>query len=257
MRIFSFAHVLLILVFLLAYQCAQAQDYAVTVRGDTLYGDVRLFNYGSDKKVQVQPEGKRKEIIPLIQTSMVFLDGDVYKPQKGPAGYAYMKVIKEGFLSLYAFQPNNQVTYDGRLLAKRDGSSIEVPNLSFKKAMTRFLQDCPSVVARIESGDLGRKDLDAIIDQYNNCNKSTAAAPVAAAPSSGLPATPKLEALEAKVREQNDLPGKQDVLDMITEIRNKVKRGETVPNFLMERVRRALKETELNSDVEEALKEIP
>ena len=262
MRTFSFVHVLLILVFLLAYQCTQAQDYAVTVRGDTLRGDVRLINYGQDKKVQVQTEGKKKEIVPLIQTRTVFLDGEVYKPQKGPNGYAYMKVIKEGFVSIYAFQQNSQVTYDGLLLAKRDGSSIEVPNLNFKKVMKRFLEDCPAMANKIDAGDYGRKHLDEIVDGYNNCHDTPAVTrtsstnPAEVTTSEPKAATTKLDELEEKVRNQNDLSGKQDALEMITEIRNKLKHGEKVPNFMVEGLKSMLKETSLDTALEEALVEI-
>jgi hypothetical protein len=263
MRTFSFVHILLLLVFLLAYQCTQAQDYAVTVRGDTLRGDVKLINYGSDKKVQIQTEGKKREVVPLIQTRMVFFDGEVYKPQKGPNGYAYMKVVRDGFLSIYAFQQNNQVTYDGMLLAKRDGSSMEVPNLNFKKAMKRFLEDCPALAHKLETGDLGRRELEEIVDEYNGCHGKPAVTKTPAAPApeghtaSTADATAKKFAdLEEKVRGQNDIPGKQDALDMIAEIRNKLRRGEKVPNFLIEGLRSSLKETSLNTDLEEALQEI-
>lgn len=265
MKTFSFVHILLILVFLLAYQCTQAQDYAVTVRGDTLQGKIKLINYGPDKKAHIQPEGQKKETVPMVQTKLIFLDGEIYHPQKGPNGYAYMKLVKEGFLSIYAFQQDNQLSYDGLLLTKRDGSWIEVPNLNFKKAMKRFLDDCPSVAARIDSGDYGRRELEDIVQSYNQCwEKPAAAASEAPAPSPASDTGPttqnaktdELDDLEEKVQSQNDLPGKQDALDMIAEIRNKVKRGEKVPNFLVEGLRNSLRETSLTADAEEALNEI-
>ena len=262
MRTFSFVHILLILVFLLAYQCTQAQDYAVTIRGDTLRGDVRLINYGSDRKVQIQIEGRKKEIVPLVQTRLVVFDGEEYRPQKGPEGYAYMKIIKDGFLSVYAFQQKSQVTYDGLLLAKRDGSTMEVPNLNFKKAMKRFLEDCPIIANQIETGDLGRKDLDKIVDGYNACYdkpavaNSPSPAPESASKPASDPAVTRFGELEEKVRRQNDLAAKQDALDMITEIRNKLSKNEKVPNFLIEGLRSSLKDTPLNADLEEALREI-
>lgn len=262
MRSFSFVHILLLLVFLLAYQCTQAQNYAVTIRGDTLRGDVRLFNYGQDKKVQVQADGKQKENVPLIQTRMVFLDEETYKPQKGPDGYAYMKLVKEGYLSVYAFQLNNQVTYDGLLLVKLDGSSIEVPNLTFKKVMKRFLEDCPAIANKIEAGEYGRRDLYEIVDAYNNCLNTpvakTTTSPPAVVTTTSAPeaATTKLDTLEEKVRDQEELTGKQDILDMITEIRNKLQRGEKVPNFMVEGLKSMLRETPLNTALEEALAEI-
>src|SRR5436190_1273600 len=38
---FTVVHVLFVLLFLLVYQCAQAQDYVLTNRGDSLAGEVK------------------------------------------------------------------------------------------------------------------------------------------------------------------------------------------------------------------------
>ena len=35
--------------------------------------------------------------------------------------------------------------------------------------MTNFLKDCDSVVSKIDKGTLNKRDLDAIIDEYNAC----------------------------------------------------------------------------------------
>ncbi len=259
MRTFGVIQILLLLILLLAYQCVQAQDHVVTAVGDTLHGKVRLLNYGPDKKVQLTSEGKKKETLSMMQVRSVSFDGDIYQPQRGPAGYAFMKVVTPGFLSLYAFQRENQTTYDGLLLAKKDGTSIEVPNLGFKKVMARFLSDCEPVQTKIENGTFGRTDLDKIIIAYNECldNKSDAPAVVDAPRTEPMKdAPPALTQLDEKLKAHPEFAGKADALDMLTEIRKKVARSEKVPNFLIEGLKDALKDTSLKDEATAALEEL-
>src|SRR5687768_16695396 len=127
-----------------------AQDYIVTLQGDTIKGDVRALAYGSERKVQITEPGKKKVVHPFYKVKSFSINGEVFQPVKGPNGYAFMKPIKVGYLSLYAFQNENQTSYDGMFLLKKDGTGIEVPNLTFKKGMRNFLDDCPEIAAKIE-----------------------------------------------------------------------------------------------------------
>ncbi len=265
MKTFGIIHILLFLILLLAYQCVQAQDYVVTATGDTLRGKIRLLNYGPEKKVQLTPEGRKKETYSMMQVRSVHSDGDIYEPQRGPTGYAFMRVITPGFLSLYAFQRENQSSYDGLLLAKKDGTSIEVPNLGFKKVMARFLADCEIVQTKIENGTFGRNDLNEIITTYNDCLEQKSDAPVApTAPAvvetptmePAKPAPPALASLEEKLKALPDFGGKDDAIDMLTEIRKKIARSEKVPNFLIEGLKDALKDTSLKDEAATALEEL-
>jgi hypothetical protein len=151
------------------------QDFIVTIQGDTLVGDVKALTYGPDKKVQITEAGKKKVVYPFYKVKSFTVDDEVFQPVKGPQGYTFMKLLKAGYLSLYSFQSNNQNLYDGQFLLKMDGDGIEVPNITFKKGMKRFLDDCPTVTDKIESDLLNKKDLVQIIDEYNACITNAAA----------------------------------------------------------------------------------
>jgi hypothetical protein len=261
MRSFGFVQVLLILILLLAYQCSKAQDYAVTTRGDTLKGNVKLYNHGPEKKVVVTSDQKKKTSIRLIEAKAVHYEGDIYKPLKGPNGYTFMKLLHGGFLSLYAYQPPNQNVYDGLFLAKLDGSSVDVPNLSFKKVMKQFLKDCPEVAEKVSDGEYSRKNLESLIDEYNQCMDKQSEIhevkkPVAKIENTEVKGTPAWDILEEKVNAYPDFPTKSDALDMITEIRTKINRSEKVPNFLIDGLKNSLRETTLSAELEEALQNI-
>jgi len=134
MKTFGIIHIFLFLILMIAYQCSSAQDFAVTVKGDTVYGSIKPLTYGLEKKIQITRADKKRTMLSMFEVKSFVFDGETFHPIKGPNGYAFMKLLKRGYLSLYAYQLDNQLTYDGLFLVKRDGSSLDVPNLTFRKA---------------------------------------------------------------------------------------------------------------------------
>ncbi|HEY0772285.1 MAG TPA: hypothetical protein VGD31_18315, partial [Sphingobacteriaceae bacterium] len=134
----------------------------------------------------------------------------------------------------------------------RDGSGIEVPNLTFKKSITKFLSDCPTVADKVEKGDLGRREIETIVTEYNNCiNKNTNEVAVE------TKKLDPLDVLEQKVKAKPTFEGQNDALDMIAEMKKKVQRKEKVPNFMVEGLKNALSsQTDLTTDLDAALKEL-
>jgi hypothetical protein len=235
-----------------------ASDYIVTLQGDTVKGDVRALAYGSERKVQITEPGKKKVVHPFFKVKSFSVNGEVFQPVKGPNGYAFMKPIKVGYLSLYAFQNENQTSYDGMFLLKKDGTGIEVPNLTFKKAMRNFLEDCPEVAAKIDDDVLHKRDLNKIIDEYNACIDR----PVAKAQAvvTQKPAQPAVnvdawDALENKVKSEPDFAEKENALEMISEIKSKLAASQKIPNFLIEGLKSSLSQEKFKAELENALKQ--
>ena len=237
-----------------------SQDFIVTLQGDTIQGEVKALNFGPDKKVQITEPGKKKVLYPFFKVKSFSIDNEVYQTVKGPSGYTFMKLLKSGYLSLFAFQHENQNSYDGMFLLKRDGEGIEVPNLTFKKGMRRFLEDCPVVAGKIENDALNKRDLNQIVDEYNACISERTNAPAATAtvvkPAAPAKSTGVWSALEQKVKAQPDFAEKENALDMISEIKNKVSADQKIPNFLIEGLKSTLDAGAFNPELEEALKSI-
>lgn len=237
---------------------AYAQDYVISVKGDSLVGKVKIFNYGTEKKVQVTDANKKKTALTLFQLKSVMSEGQKYVPAKGPSGYTFMKVVKEGYLSLLAFQMENQTAYDGRFLLKKDGQGVEVPNLTFKKTLRNFLQDCESLSLRIDNGEFSRNDLEQIIDEYNQCvaGKQSVIQKQITQRKEQVAKLNPWEALEQKVKNTTNLENKDNALEMITEIKGKIARAEKVPNFMIDGLRNILSSPDIQPELEAALKEI-
>lgn len=258
MRSFGMIHIFLLIIMLLVYKCAGAQDYLVTSKGDTLAGEVKPLFYGVEKKVQLSQEGKKKVVYPMFQVRSFYYRGELYQPVKGPEGYTFMKLQKGGYLSLYTFQLPNQITFDGYFLVKMDGNGMEVPNISFKKAMQKFLSDCDDVAEKIDKGDLTKKDLNQIIDEYNACinSKTVDHSDIIAKQEVQGKVIGAWDVLEQKVKAEPDFEGKSNALDMITEIKGKVARSEKIPNFLIDGLKNTLTQDVFKTELENALKEI-
>lgn len=209
-------------------------DYVITTKADTLRGEVRLLTYDKIDRLQITV-GKKKEMLTALQVLTVYHEEKFYKPIQYDNRVLLMQQLKTGYLSLYAFRMVNQTTFDGRYLYRMDGKHLEVPNLAFKKMVANYLEGCPEVSDKVKAGELGKKDIEQIIDEYNTCMAS--AKPVLAVPTEPEPVvtelTTAIQNLKQKVSEQ-DFSSKKDAVDLLTDLEKKAGRKEVIPNYLLE-----------------------
>ncbi len=228
-------YLLLLLICFGLVHLSKAQDYMIANKGDTIRGDIKLLSFDLLDRVQVKV-GKEKKMFTAKEAKICSVKGELYRPVGLDNAIRFMKVIKYGYLSLYAFNSPNLYTFDRRMLVKLDGTSMEVPNLLFIKTMVNYLDDCPSIKEKIKSEDYGKKDIEKIVDEYNLClDEKTRIA--AAASSTATFINPKLEALESlrsKVETLDGFSSKKDALDLIKDITQKVNNKEVIPNYLLE-----------------------
>lgn len=258
MKNFVVIHILLAILLMLIYQCVGAQDYVLTARGDSLTGEVKPLFYGPEQKVRIQESGNKKTTLSLFEVRAFSHEGNVYHPVRAEERYVFMKLLQPGYLTLYAYQLENQTRFDGLFLKKSDGDNMVVPNLGFKKYLSRFLEDCPAVVSKIESGELGKKNLNELVATYNACveGRTIDHDKVIAQQQKRTTEISAWDTLEEKVREK-DFDEKQNALEMIAEIKNKVHDREKIPNFLLQGLKSSLADTGLTAEVESAIASLP
>lgn len=226
----------MILILVGTFALAQT-DYLVTSRADTLKGDIRLLSYDKVDRVQISINGK-KEVYTALQVLLVNIDSVNYKPIQKENTIRLMQVLKSGYLSLYAFNFPNQYMFDGRYMVKLDGTAMEMPNISFKKIMARYLEDCDEVSQKIKKGELAKADINTIIDEYNICVAKLKPATTTSAASEELMA---LQNLSAKVKELN-FDAKEDALDILKDMQSKLEKKEKVSKYLIDGLEAALKD---------------
>jgi hypothetical protein len=218
-------------------------DYAITSKGDTLKGEVKILAYDLNDQVQVQVN-KKKKVYASTEVLTVFDEGVLYKTVKFDNRFKYMQLIKPGFLSLYGFRPANQTGYDGRYLLMRDGRGMEMPNLTFKKSLSVFLKDCATVSEAVKNGEMGRKDIDKIIEGYNTCLQFKTDKRTSEVPASNviLESTKTVDEFIKQVEAAPDFVAKKDALDLLKDLSGKVYRDEILPNYLVKELRTSFKD---------------
>ena len=226
-------------------------DYIVIAKGDTLHGEVKILTYDLLDRVQLLAD-KKKKTYTAVQVRSIFVDNEVYHPQRFDNSIRFMKLIKKGYVSMYLFRPANQMMYDGRFLIKMDGKSLEVPNIGFKKLISSFIEDCPEVFTKVKNEELKRGDLDKIINEYNQCITNKTKAPSVTAypiitPPMDVVITDKTEAiknLQSKVAALENLMDKKDVLDLLSDISDKASKEKAIPNYQLEALKGYLNSNE-------------
>ncbi len=259
MKNYIIIHILFLILFMLAYQCSRAQnDFLVTTRGDTVKGELKLMFYAAEKKVQVKNEDG-KNVYSILNTKSFTYGNEIYKPVKGPYGYAFMKLLKPGYLSLLTFQVDKSTSYDGRFLLKADGDGMEVPNLGFKKQMSKFLGDCDALKVKLDQDVYSKKDLETIVDEYNNCiaaKTTDVEKKISTEKEKGTKST-SWDTLTESINQHADFEGKATALEMTADIKSRIQRGEKVPNFIIDGLKSTLsQQPDLKEVLEKALAEI-
>jgi hypothetical protein len=233
-------HFLSFIVLMISLPVAGQEDFVVTQKGDTLKGRVSFQQMGKIEQILIK--GEKRQTLTAIQARMASLKGKVYRPVQFSATVQMMEVMMDGYLSLMAFRPPNLMSYDGRLLLMRDGRMAEVPNIGFKKFVSSFLSDYQELSSQIKDGDLDRNDLEKIVSEYNVfIDKQTMAGRQRSSVSQKQKSKLEiLDDLQAEV-EQSNIASKKDVLDMLTEIREKIKGNKSIPPYLSNSLKEHLK----------------
>ncbi len=239
--------------------CVLAQsDFVVTLKSDTVKGDVRILSYDQVDRVQIANKGK-KELFSALDVLIVRIGGESYKSVQIDNSIRLMKILKSGYLSLYGFKLPNQSGYDGRYLVKLDGTSMEMPNLGFKKVMSGFLEECNGVSEKIKNGELGKSKIEEIIDLFNECVSQAkpvlvvAAEPLTTETSDKTMLKEAIQTLMTKIQEQ-DFSTREDALDILADIQSKVTKNENVSNYLIGGLQSALKDqSALSEDLDKVL----
>ncbi|MBL7852776.1 MAG: hypothetical protein JNL17_00140 [Cyclobacteriaceae bacterium] len=217
----------------LAAAVGHAQDYVVLNTQDTLQGKVKLMSYDLLDRVQIQND--RKQVLTALQVRAVRLEGVTYRPVRQANAVRFMQELQSGYLSFFAYRMGNSTRFDGRLLQLANQNQIDLPNIGFKKQLSEFLQECPSVSEDIKEGKLGRNDIDSIIQVFNACidKRTLERATAPATPPAASAAIAELTRLQQELSEA-DFPNKKDAEDMLADIIKRSSNNETLPNYLLE-----------------------
>ncbi|HMQ00489.1 MAG TPA: hypothetical protein PKC24_11965 [Cyclobacteriaceae bacterium] len=221
-------------IFLLSIQLFAQGDYIITLRGDTIRGETHILSKTIPEQVQLSNAGKKQNFHPL-QAKEFTHNGEIYRSVKNYETYQFMKLLQEGYLSLYAYRNEKQSTFDGRLMVKKDGTIMDVPNIGFKRKMVSFISEYPELADKIESGELGRFDLEEIIESFNTyISQKTVPGIEESLDDNTREALTITDNLLNKVNQAANFEGKDDAKAMLADIKSKLQRREQIPSYLQQ-----------------------
>ncbi|MCV9388221.1 hypothetical protein [Reichenbachiella ulvae] len=220
---------------------AQKKSYLVTTQLDTLQGKLSIQLGGQYQVDRVRIKmGKEKKYFDAFEIRVIQDKNQKYYPIKFNGRYQFVQVEKEGsFLSLYRYidQSTNNSQYAGKLLVSKDGQQHIVSNIGFKKKLAEFLVECEEVQNEVENGDYGRNDLYKIMDEYNACIESKSSRELEKL--ANVQEASQIEALIETV-EGMDREDKDELIEMLTDVKGKLKDGEKIPGYLQSAIKEKL-----------------
>ncbi|MDN5203752.1 hypothetical protein QQ008_20345 [Fulvivirgaceae bacterium BMA10] len=236
---------LIILLAFPSYIVAQAQnsDFVVYFNGDTLYGSIKRQSGKWISNQIIFRHNDKKELLRSTQVRAFYVakDDENYHTIRINNRYEFMKLIVGGFVSLYDYQhrgTNSSAMEVSKILVKRDGRTLESGSIGFRKRTSDFLEECETVKQAIIDKQYKAKDLVRIVEDFNACIKDLQsqnqlitviqAPPTQEASEIG----DLLEAFKVSI-EDYDIDAKQDLIDITTDIEDKVLKGEKVSNYLL------------------------
>lgn len=225
---------ILMVVFLAIPSALQAQDKVILASGDTLEGKVNIMypdKYFEEISLEDSNTRRRMKAYEFV---WLLKDDEIYRTIKNEDKYQIMKLEKPGYLSLYYYRVDQSYNFGGLYALRRDGIGTDIPNMGFKKTMSRFLSDCNAVSADIEAGLYKRKDLERLTDAYNACiqqktedlQKGRKDNAVVTNESSEIIGT-----INALITESESL-GYDDLTPILKDIKEKIEDGDEIPNYL-------------------------
>ncbi|MEO9872042.1 hypothetical protein [Ekhidna sp.] len=219
---------------ILGFFYAQAQeDFLVTVKKDTIYGQIDFRQSTFYDEIEVKSDDGKKTF-KAYQIELAIRKGEIYKPVSYGNKKAIGKLIKEGRLSQYLFRSDGENAFINEVLVKSDNETLLVSNIGFKKRLIKFLSDCEELSSKISNKELGASDLDKIINIYNNdCEEEVKKIDIA----------------------KKDFSQITELADLLKDITGKLNAGEQIPSYMVEALERH-SNTNVNLKIKELLEHV-
>lgn len=220
-----------------------SNNWAINLAGDTIkakmYFDLR-DQYDHDR-LRIKSDTGKYSLMPW-QLKRVKLNGIEYVPLKVKSKHQFGEVISEDYLSLYRIRDTENETSNQflqKVLVKKTGEISLVSLLSFKGVTKKFLNDCVTESQYEASGDYRLKNIQGIIDEYNQCIESkTSNLVVQRQFNSEL--DDDIDSFKSNL-DKTSLEGKGDLLQMFNDLEEKLREKKEVPSYLTNGIKSILK----------------
>ena len=212
---------------------AQTDEVYLT-SGDTLIGKIDILlpaDYYEEIMVKTGNEKRRIKSFQMLGFKAV---DNVYKIIKFGEKYRIMEEIISGYLGLYRFRTDNNYDFGSRFLYKVTNEGMEVPNITFKKAVANFVSECPSVQAEVKNKTYKVSNIEEMIRAFNNCinEKPLVIAEVKEEEKQVVKASKELELIKTIAKKLESESISEELSTLLSDLEAKISKGENVPGYL-------------------------
>lgn len=218
---------------------SMGQSYLITLEGDSIVGKYSIHRTSVDNEyIRIKADGEKTEFQATEIKKLVDKRGNIYKPIRAEQRFKIGRVEQSGYVNLYVFtSTGSSQSFNQEILIKLDGSSLIVPGMiGFRKSMTDFLFECEEVNTQIEEGEFKKRDLEEIIEVFNDCmetkNSNTILQEERNVGSISNSFNEQTAEFKTLLKYSDYVDNKSDVLDMFNDIIEKIKQNDPIPNYL-------------------------
>ncbi|MEM9391303.1 MAG: hypothetical protein AAGA02_12560 [Bacteroidota bacterium] len=221
------------LLFFAALSKAQTDEVYLT-SGDTLAGKIDILlpaDYYEEIMVKTDNEKRRIKSFRMLGFKA---GNDVYKIIKFGDKYRIMEEIISGYLGLYRFRADNNYDFGSRFLYKVTNEGIEVPNITFKKAVADFVSECPSVQTDVKNKTYKASNIEEMIRAFNNCinERPQVTVEVKEEEKPVVKASKELELINTIAKKLESESISEELSTLLSDLEAKISKGENVPGYL-------------------------
>jgi len=229
-----------------------AQEYIVTLQNDTLYGEVEILIPDKyTESVNIEVDGDKKQF-KSHEVKGAFKDDIAYHTVKHLEKYRLMQLVEGGYLNYYKYRPEESYSFSQSYLLKATIDGLEPPNIGFRKQMVDFLNNCPTVVAKLEDKTYKKSDLKEIVAEYNSCLQDITDSKFQAAKETASEVQ-LIESIKSKVNSSEH----GELITLLNDIKAKVQNKESIPSYLISALKEKTEPIEaIQPEVDQLLKSI-
>ena len=166
---------IMLLVCLITETNAQPDQYVVKFNGDTIYGKVQINPMRDNTRSMYfkNIDGSKENLRPVRISYVYFDEEHQFRSVAFFNQRLFMQILKEDERVSYynhIHKRENSVATT-KVAIKPNGDAVELSALTFRKQVEDFLDDCPSIVAKIENKEYRYKDYEKLFADYNDCDE--------------------------------------------------------------------------------------
>lgn len=177
------------LLFLFVNATAQNQPkfskgYVVTLKGDTLKGDIKIPKVGKEHemfaKVFIKISEADQKSLKAEKVKEYVVDGQHFVVRKFDGDMVFMKKLSSGALNLYEYKYETYVMNDVKVRSEyfieKDGKEelTKIKSGKLKKQIAEVISDNEELVKQVEASDkLEQDQLVQVVNEYNTWAKKT------------------------------------------------------------------------------------